>query len=334
MIVNCFAALAAKTELKAFQYDSDECGATEVEIAITHCSICNSDIDLIDNTWGFTSFPLVAGHEIVGTISRLGADVRNLSIGQRVGVGWQRNACFTCEQCLNGDSHLCPVLEATCVGHPGGFGESIKINNQFVFPVPDGLKSESAAPLFCAGITVYSALRHYDITSGMNVGVIGIGGLGHLAVQYTKALGCEVTAFSSSPDKEEEVIELGANRFICSSDSGLMEQMHGKLDFIISTVSADIDWNSYLLILKPKGLLCLAGFPENLLSISAPLLIAGQKSICGNPIGNPAMIKEMLEFSVINNIQAKTEIFSMENINEAIEKVRKNKIRFRAVLTN
>jgi len=328
------AAHAAGAELLPFRYDPGELGPTEVEIAITHCGICHSDIHLISNDWGISQYPFIPGHEVVGTVAAVGANVRSLKPGQRVGLGWQANSCGECEWCLQGLENLCAASEPTCVHRHGGYAERVRANARFVIPIPEALESENAAPLLCAGITVYSPLRLHGINPSSRVGVVGIGGLGHLAVQFARAFGAEVTAFSTSSGKEEEARALGAHRFVNTRESKAMKEVAGSLDFIVSTINADQDWGVYIQTLRSTGTLCFVGVPPSPLAIQAFPLIAGMRSITGNPIGSPYRLKEMLDVAARHGVKAQTERFAMAKANEAIEKVKKNKVRYRAVLAN
>lgn len=332
MTVKAYAAKEAKAKLENFSFDHQTLAADQVEIDISHCGLCYSDIHLIDDDWGMSQYPLVPGHEIVGTVKAVGAGVKHLAIGDRVGVGWQRDACLVCDQCVSGDDNLCPESEATCLGHHGGFAQSIRLSNQFAFRIPDGLSSENAAPLLCGGITVYSPLKANDVRANMKVGVIGIGGLGHLALQFAKAFGCEVTAFSHSPSKEEEARSFGADHFISSSDEGALQAAAGSLDFIISTVHADLDWTAYINVLRPKGKLCFVGATPNPVAFPVFSLIMGSRSIVGSPIGSRSRIREMLEFAARHNIKAQTELMPMSQVNAALDHVRSGKARYRVVL--
>jgi uncharacterized zinc-type alcohol dehydrogenase-like protein len=281
-----------------------------------------------------SQYPLLPGHEIIGIIKAAGSGVTQFQVGQRVGVGWQRSACLKCEQCLEGDDNLCRESQATCVGHYGGFAKSIRTDSRFAFTIPDKLSSENAAPLLCAGITVYSPFKHFGVKPSMKVGVIGIGGLGHLALQFARAFGCEVTAFSTSPEKETEAKGFGAHNFVNSKDPAQLEKNVGKFDFILSTVFADLDWTMYMNLLKPKGNLCFVGAAPGPISIPVFSLIMGQRSISGSPIGSRAVMNEMLEFAARHNIKAKTEVLPMAEVNTAIQKIRNNKARYRMVLVN
>ncbi|MEK6910556.1 MAG: NAD(P)-dependent alcohol dehydrogenase [Nanoarchaeota archaeon] len=331
-IVNAYAAKKAGTKLEHFSYKAKELGLLDVEIKITHCGICHSDIHLINGDWG-DYFPIVPGHEIIGNVSALGKNVKDLKMGERVGVGWQAGSCMKCEYCLKGEENLCPEEKATCQGNHGGYADSIRVDSRFAFSIPEELKSENAAPLMCGGITVYSPIFRYA-KPGMKVGVIGIGGLGHLAVQFAKALGCEVTAFSTSEDKEQEARKLGASKFILSTDSEQMKKVEDTLDFILSTVNVTVDYAQYFKILRKNGNYCQVGALSKPFEIPSNQVIVNQKSLTGSLTGNCKTIREMLEFCAQHNISAKTQAMPMSEANEGIEKVKKNKARYRIVLKN
>ena len=302
-----------------FKYDPGELGPHEVEIAITHCGICHSDIHLISNDWGISHYPFIPGHEIIGAVQALGAEVRALELGQRVGLGWQSNSCGICEWCTRGMENLCPAAECTCVHRHGGYADLVRANARFVIPIPGALESEQSAPLLCAGITVYNPLRTHGINPSSRVGVVGIGGLGHLAVQFARVFGAEVTAFSTSAAKEEEARALGAHNFVNTRESKAMKEVFGTLDFVLSTISEDQDWGVYLQTLRPTGTLCFVGVPPSPVSVHALPLISGIRSITGNPTGSPYRIKEMLDVAARHGVKAKTELFPMAKANEAIE---------------
>ncbi len=328
------AAHAAGAELLPYHYDQGRLGSVEVEIAITHCGVCHSDLHLIANDWGISQFPFIPGHEIIGTISAVGSRVRALKVGQRVGLGWQSNSCGHCDWCTRGFENLCPNSEATCVHRNGGYADSVRANARFVFPIPDAIVSENAAPLLCAGITVYNPMRTHGVNPSSRVGVIGIGGLGHLAIQFARAFGAEVTAFSTSADKEEEAHALGAQKFVNSRESKALKEAAGTQDFVLYTANADQDWGAYIQILRPTGTLCFVGVPPSPVAIQAFPLISGQRSISGSPIGPSSRLREMLDVAARHGVKARTEAFPMAKANEAIDKVKKNKVRYRAVLTN
>jgi uncharacterized zinc-type alcohol dehydrogenase-like protein len=332
--IHGLAAYAAGAQLVPYRYEPDELKANEIEVKISHCGVCHSDIHLIDNDWGISKFPFIPGHEIVGTVSAAGSQVHDLAVGQRVGIGWQADSCGICEWCRQGDEHLCAAAQPTCVGRNGGYAGSVRVNSRFAIPVPEALESENVAPLLCGGITVYSPMRNLGVRPSSRVGVIGIGGLGHLGLQFAKAFGAEVTAFSTSTDKEAEAKELGADHFVNTRDNGALKKIVGSVDLLISTVGADQDWQSLVNCLRPKGTLCIVGVPTSPISIHAFPLIAGQRSIAGSNTGSPHDLHEMLDVAARHGIKAITERFPMSKANEVLVKVKKNQVRYRAVLTN
>jgi uncharacterized zinc-type alcohol dehydrogenase-like protein len=328
------AAHAAGAELLPFKYDPGKLGSQEVDIAISHCGVCHSDLHLISNDWGISQYPFIPGHEIIGKVSAVGSEVKQLTVGQRVGLGWQSNSCGVCEWCTRGMENLCPQSEGTCVHRNGGYAERVRANHRFVIPIPDAIESENAAPLLCGGITVYNPIRNHGVNPSSRVGVIGIGGLGHMAIQFARAFGADVTAFSTSADKEEEARALGAHHFVNSRESKALKETAGTLDFILSTINADQDWGVYLQALRPTGTLCFVGVPPSAVSFQAFPLISGLRSISGSPIGSPHQLREMIDVAARHGVKATTEAFPMAKANEAIEKVKKNKVRYRAVLAN
>jgi len=320
--------------LLPFKYDPGEVGPHEVEIEITHCGVCHSDLHLIANDWGMSQYPFIPGHEIVGTISAAGAEVQTLALGQRVGLGWQSNSCGVCEWCVRGMENLCAAAEGTCVHRHGGYADRVRANARFVIPIPEAMGSEQTAPLLCAGITVYNPMRMHGVNPSSRVGIVGIGGLGHLAIQFAHAFGAEVTAFSTSAAKEEEARALGAHHFVNSRESKALKEAAGTQDLILSTVNADQDWGAFVQALRPTGTLCFVGVPPSPVTVHVFPLITGVRSITGSPTGSPNQIKEMLDVAARHGIKATTESFAMAKANEAIEKVKKNKVRYRAVLAN
>jgi uncharacterized zinc-type alcohol dehydrogenase-like protein len=325
---------AAGAQLLPYKYDPGVLRADEVEIKISHCGVCFSDVHLIDNDWGMSKYPFIPGHEIIGAVVAVGSAVKNLVVGDRVGVGWQADSCGICEWCRRGEEHLCPKSQPTCVGRNGGFADKIRVNWRFAIPVPAALDSEHAAPLLCGGITVYSPLRNHGVRPASRVGVIGIGGLGHLGIQFAKAFGAEVTAFSTSKDKEEEARALGAHQFVNTRDAGALKKVAGSFDLLLSTVSADQDWQSYIGALRPKGMLCVVGASPSPIQVQGFSLIGGQKAISGSPTGSPTDLFEMLDVAARHGVKAVTERFAMSKANDAVAKVKKNQVRYRAVLAN
>jgi uncharacterized zinc-type alcohol dehydrogenase-like protein len=325
---------AAGAQLVPYRYEPGELEANEVEVKISHCGVCHSDIHLIDNDWGNSKYPFVPGHEIVGTVSAVGKDVKDRKVGERVGIGWQSDSCGICEWCRQGDEHLCANSQGVCVGRNGGYADAVRVNSRFAIPVPEILESENVAPLLCGGITVYSPMRKHGVGPFSRVGVVGIGGLGHLGLQFAKAFGAEVTALSTSKDKEAEALEMGATSFVNTRDTAELKKVAGSFDFLLSTVSADQDWQSLVNSLRPKGTLCIVGVPPSPISLQAFPLISGQRSVAGSPIGSPRDLHEMLDVAARHGVKAITERFAMAKANDAIAKVKKGKVRYRAVLTN
>lgn len=332
--IHGLAAHAAGAHLLPYKYDPGELGRHEVEIKISHCGVCHSDVHLIDNDWGISKYPFIPGHEIVGNVVGVGADVRSPAMGARVGVGWQADSCGICEWCRQGDEHLCAKAQPTCVGRNGGYADRVRVNSRFAIPVPTVLESENVAPLMCAGITVYAPLRNHGVRPSSRVGVIGIGGLGHLGVQFAKAFGAEVTAFSTSKDKEAEARELGAHNFVNTRDTGALKKVAGSFDLLLSTVSADQDWQAYVNALRPKGMLCIVGVGPSPIQVQGPSLISAQKAISGGNTGSPRDLYEMLDVAARHGVKAITERFAMAKANDAVAKVKKNQVRYRAVLAN
>lgn len=327
-----YAAMKAHARLEPFQYELREPGPWEVLIGVSHCGICHSDIHLIDDDWDFSVFPLVPGHEIVGTVVSLGTNVTHLKKGGRVGVGWQAGSCMNCEWCEQGEEHLCSDSRAVCVENYGGFGKMVVCDGRFAFPIPESIPSEAAAPLLCGGITTYSPFKQYEVHAFMKVGIVGVGGLGHLALQFAHAFGCEVFAFSSTPEKAQDARRFGADHFILSKDSGGMEKLKRSLDFILSTVHVDLDWTQFMDLLRPRGKLCVVGASPGKIQIPPFSLIGGERTLCGSVIGSPRTIREMLEFAARHKIGSRSEIMPIHEVNHALERVRQNQARYRVVL--
>lgn len=332
-----FRAYAARSpggRLESFEYDPGPLGDQDVEVSVDYCGLCHSDLSMIDNEWGSTQYPLVPGHEGVGKIVALGNRVRNLRLGQLVGIGWQSGACMTCETCMSGDHNLCGSRQATIRdGHHGAFADRVRGRSEFVIPLPDELDAASAGPLLCGGITVFNPLVQFNVQPTARVGVIGIGGLGHLAVRFLKAWGCEVTAFSSSAEKEDEVREAGARHFVNSGDPDALRAIRGSLDFIISTVNAPLDWNGYIEALRNRGRLHMVGVTTKATPINMVPLMMGQKSLSGSSIGSPSNIAKMLEFAARHDIRPVIELYAFDQVNEALNRLRSGKARYRVVLS-
>jgi uncharacterized zinc-type alcohol dehydrogenase-like protein len=329
-----YASLQVGEKLQSWEYDPKPLLANDIEIAVTHNGLCHTDIHMRDNDWNITTFPLVAGHEVVGKVTHVGTDVTSVKIGDRVGVGWIRNSCRYCDHCIKGEENICRKgYQGLIVDNYGGFADKLRVNADFVYKIPDALDSASAAPLLCAGITVYTPLRTYVKHPAMKVGVIGIGGLGHLAIKFARAMGAEVTAFSTSSNKEIEAKEFGAHHFCSWNNSDEIEVFKESQDLILSTVSGETDWEKAFSLLSNDGIFCLLGLPVSSLNIPLLPLVFGQKKVVGSIVGGRKFIKEMLEFSAINNIVPKIETMPLSQVNEAMAKVAANQARYRIVLT-
>ncbi|WP_019675560.1 NADPH-dependent aldehyde reductase Ahr [Arsukibacterium perlucidum] len=331
-IIKAYAAQAPNSKLAAYEYDGGPLGRNEVEITVDYCGICHSDLSMLNNEWGMSSYPLVAGHEVVGRINAVGDGVSHLTKGQVVGLGWHAGYCQVCSSCGSGDQNLCAKAEGTIVGRHGGFADKVRAKASSVVPLPEGMDAKTASPLFCGGITVFNPLVQFEVKPTDKVAVIGIGGLGHIALQFLRAWGCQVTAFTSSEAKANEAKNLGAHYCLNSRSSSEIEQAAGRFDFIISTVNVKLDWDLYLSTLKPKGRLHFVGATLEPLDLNVFSLIMAQRSVSGSPVGSPATIAKMLEFAVQHDIKPVVEMFKFEQINEAIAHVASGKARYRVVL--
>jgi len=295
-MITAFAAKKAGAKLEPFTYDPGALGPHEAEIDVHYCGICHSDLSMINNEWGNSRYPLVPGHEVVGVIAQTGSSVTHLEKGQFVGLGWHSGFCNQCTPCQSGDKNLCANEQGTIVGHHGGFADKVRAQSDSVVPLPDGLYVVSAGPLFCGGITVFNPLVQFNLEPSARVGVIGIGGLGHLARKFLNAWGCEVTAFTSNESKAQEAREMGAHHTLKSRDSDALADASGRFDMLLSTVNVKLDWNAYLSTLNAKGRLHFVGVTLEPLEIGVFALIGGQRSGSGSPVGSPATIAKMLDW--------------------------------------
>jgi alcohol/geraniol dehydrogenase (NADP+) len=318
--------------LKLQDFDPGPLGDEQVEVQVSHCGICHSDLSMIENDWGMTAYPLVPGHEAVGEVVATGPKVKGLKTGDRVGVGWLSGSCLSCPQCLGGNQNLCPNSEATIVNRPGGFADRLRCHWAWAVRVPEAISSEKAGPLFCGGLTVFHPMLAFGVKPTDRVGVIGIGGLGHLAVQFLNKWGCEVYAFSSSEAKREEALRLGAHHVVSSRTASDLRRLPGSLDFIISTVNVALDWGAYLEALAPGGRFHVVGAVLQPIEVGAMSLIGGQKSVSGSPVGSPSSITRMLEFCARHKIAPMTELFPMSEANQALDHLRSGEARYRVVL--
>ncbi|OKH24902.1 alcohol dehydrogenase [Hydrococcus rivularis NIES-593] len=331
-MIRAYAAREPGAKLEPFEYEPGLLGEEEVEIQVEYCGICHSDLSMLNNDWGMTRYPFVPGHEIIGTIAALGDTVKQLKLGQRVGLGWYSRSCMTCEWCMGGNHNLCQTAEGTIVGRYGGFADKVRAHQGWVLPLPKNLNPATSGPLFCGGITVFNPLVQFDLKPTDRVGVIGIGGLGHMALRFLRAWGCDVTAFSTSSDKEAEAREMGANHFVNSRDPEALKTVANSFDMILSTVNADLDWGTYIATLRPKGRLHFVGVVPHPISTHVFPLIEGQKSISGSPLGSPTTVARMLDFAERHQLEPITETFTFDRVNEAMERLRSGKARYRIVL--
>ena len=331
-MVHAYAAPAPHAPLAPFEYELGPVGPQDVDIRVEHCGICHSDLSMLDNDWDMTQYPFVPGHEVAGVVSAVGPHVTHLQVGDRVGLGWHAGYCMTCPQCLAGDHNMCVAQSGTIVGRHGGFGDTVRAQAASVFKLPAGLDLRTVGPMFCGGITVFNPLVQFGISPTASVGVIGIGGLGHLALQFARAWGCHVTAFTSSEAKQEEARQLGAHDTINSRDADALQAAAGRFDLLISTVNVPLDWNAYLAALKTRGRLHVVGAVLEPLNIGVMPLLVGQRSVSASPVGSPATIYQMLEFAARHGIAPQTEHFPMSKVNDAFEHLRAGKARYRIVL--
>jgi uncharacterized zinc-type alcohol dehydrogenase-like protein len=329
-----YAASEAKGTLKPFEFDLGELGPEEVEIKVTHCGICHSDLSMLDNEWGMSKYPFVPGHEAVGTVVAMGHEAKGLEIGQRVGIGWSAYSCLSCHECLSGNHNLCAHNQGTIVGRYGGFADRLRAQWTWVRPLPEALDLAKTGPLLCGGITVFAPFLLHKVPSTARVGVIGIGGLGHMALQFANKWGCEVHAFTTSDNKEAEAKKLGAHYVHNTKRDGVLAKLAGSLDLIISTINVPLDIPGILGALAPNGRLHAVGAILEPMPVPAFSLIAGQKSISGSPTGSPTAISTMLEFSARHSVAPITETFPMSKVNDALEHLRSGKARYRIVLVN
>jgi len=323
-------------KIESYEYDPGELPADEVEVEVEYCGICHSDISMIDNEWGMSNYPFIPGHEAVGKIVEVGSRVSQDLIGQRVGVGWQTGSCNHCQNCGVGKNHLClneDEVQQTIIGRNGAWANRVRSQAKWTIPISDALDPATAGPLMCAGTTVWSPIRHYGVRPGMKTAVPGVGGLGHLAVQFLAKMGTQVTGLSTTRSKEENTRKLGATDFIATKESPEdLEKAAGRFDFILSTVSADVDWNAYINALAPEGTLVICGVPNAAISFMPFPLIVSEKKVGGGRAGSPSDTQSMMEFCATHNISPMCEQFDLKDINQALQHVRDGQARFRAVL--
>lgn len=341
-IVKAFGTQAADAPLKPMNIERRESTAKDIEIEILYCGVCHSDLHTARNDWGFSMYPAVPGHEIVGKITKVGSEVTKLKVGDFAAVGCLVDSCRECESCKHDLEQYCfNGWVGTYNGMDkysgeqtfGGYSEKIVVDEHFVLKVPSNLDLAAVAPLLCAGITTWSPLRHWNIGKGSKVAVVGLGGLGHMAIKLAKGLGAEVTLFSRTPDKKKDGMELGADEVIISTDEDQMKSVQGKFDVIIDTVPYIHDVNPYVSTLNINGTLVLVGYlgPLDPFLATVPMIM-GRKSIAGSLIGGIAETQEMLDFCGVHNIVSEIEMINMQDINEAYERMLKSDVRYRFVI--
>lgn len=328
-----YAAMAQGQALVPFTYEQPALGEHDVRVSVTHCGLCFTDIHGIDNYYGVATYPFVPGHEIVGYVSEIGKAASSLKVGDRVGIGWLGRSCGECEWCRIGEEQLCvDIVEAGTWVPYGGFASSVVADSRFTYLIPDAMQSEVAAVLLCAGIAVYNPLQLYAKQNAQKIGIIGIGGLGHLAIQFAHALGYEVTVISSSPTKKEEALAFGADHFVASDDKTTFQKLEFSFDLLLCTAHGNINWEWLLTILKKRGKLVLVGFPD--VAFNSTDLIVHELAITGSFLSNRATMREMLSFAQEHGIEPWVELMPMSKVNEAIERLKQNKARYRIVLIN
>ncbi len=336
-----YAAASPSAQLEPHEIERREPGPNDVLIDIKFCGICHSDVHQVKDEWGGAIFPMVPGHEIAGVVSRVGDKVTRFKAGDRVGVGCMVNSCQECGSCKEGLEQFCekrPVYTYNALELDektptfGGYSEHITVDERFVVRIPDALSLEQAAPLLCAGITTYSPLSHWHAGPGKSVGVVGVGGLGHMAVKLASAMGAKVTAISRSRSKEKDARAMGASDYVATGEEGAVEAAQGRFDLIINTVSSAADMAAYLGMLRRDGVMVLVGAPPEDLPVNAFSLIPKRASLSGSTIGGIAETQEMLDFCGKHKIGADIEVISIDQVNEAYERLLKSDVRYRFVI--
>lgn len=335
-----YAAQSATDPLTPWTFDRKEPEANEVLIDIAYCGVCHSDLHFVRNEWGFSVYPMVPGHEIVGHVKQVGAGVTRYKVGDRVGVGCMVDSCRTCESCQAGEEQYCEKGSTFTYNGQlpdgsityGGYSTQITVKEDFVVRVPENLPLDAAAPLLCAGITTYSPLRHFGVKPGMKVAVLGLGGLGHMGVKFAKAMGAEVTVLSQSERKRADALAMGADHYLAMNAEGVFEENASRFDFLLDTVSAPHDYNAYLGLLRRHGRMVLVGVPPEPTPVAAFPLIIARRSLSGSLIGGIRETQEMLDFCGEHGIVCEIELIQMAQINEAYDRMVKSDVRYRFVI--
>lgn len=319
--VNAYAAMQAGGSFEPYEYALPEIGHDEVDIQVASCGICHSDLSMLDNEWEMTQYPFVGGHEIIGIVTSVGQHVPNLQVGERVGLGWYARSCMHCDQCISGQHNLCLSAEGTITHQMGGFADRVRCHWSWAVRIPERLDPAKCGPLLCGGITVFNPLVQHRVAPTSCVGVVGIGGLGHMALMFLRAWGCEVTAFSRGRTKEQQARELGAHEFVATGEPGALESVAGKFDLIINTTNVELPWDAYVAALAPQGVLHTVGAAPKVEAALFPMIV-GQKSLSSSPLGSIETTRKMLEFCARHEIAPRVETWAMSQINDAFEKLR------------
>ncbi|TDE14871.1 NAD(P)-dependent alcohol dehydrogenase [Dyadobacter psychrotolerans] len=339
--IKAYGTEAAESELEALNIERRTVTAKDVEIEILFCGVCHSDLHQARNEWGGSVYPIVPGHEIVGKITAVGDQVTKFKVGQLAGVGCLVDSCRECEHCKDGLEQYCLVGGGyTYNGNDkflnrqtfGGYSETIVVDENYVLSIPQNLDLAAAAPLLCAGITTYSPLKHWNVGPGQRVGVVGLGGLGHMGIKIAKAMGADVIVFTTSSSKFEDAKRLGADEVVLSSDASQMKKYAGSLHFVLDAVSAQHDINAYLQLLKLDGTIALVGLPEHELPIGAFNLVGMRRNFSGSSIGGIAETQQMLDFCAEHNIVSDIELINIQDINKAYERLLKGDVKYRFVI--
>ena len=332
MIILTIHAFAAH-QVDPFEFELDPLRPDEVEIEVNYCGICYSDIHMLRNDWGVSRYPLVPGHEVIGRVAEKGSIVEHLKVGQQVGLGWRARSCLACDQCLAGYHNRCPKGEDVIVGRNGGYATRVRCQGIWAFPLPESINPKTAGPLFCGGITVFNPLIQNNIRPTDHVAVVGIGGLGHIAIKILNAWGCDVTAISSNAKKEKDAREFGASHFLYSREPDSLMAYQNNFDLILVTANVELDWDTYIITLRPGGKLHIVGAAPRL-SVNVSPLNAGEKSIGASPIGGPAEILMMLDFCSRHKIEPMIEEYPLSRVNEALKHLESGKAHYRIILQN
>jgi uncharacterized zinc-type alcohol dehydrogenase-like protein len=330
--IRSWAAQAAKQKLTPYEFDPGPLGADEVEVAVEHCGLCHSDLSCINDDWRMSSYPLVPGHEVIGRVVEAGSHVPGIKVGDLVGVGWTSGSCMHCRLCLSGKQHMCLKSQATIIGHAGGFAERVRAHWAWTIPLPANLDRGNAGPLLCGGVTVFNPFVLHSVSPTARVGVVGIGGLGHMALKFARAWGCDVTAFTSSDSKRDEALSMGAHHVVNSRDSKAIRAIAGSLDLLLVTVNVPLDWNALIGTLGADGRMHVVGAVPEPIPVNAFSLIGAEREISGSPTGAPVDIARMLDFAARHRIAPQVERFPMSRVNDAIEHLEAGKARYRIIL--